>query len=232
MKVIELNNLCKELQEPLLTNLDFDFWTEYIEHHEVLDNWFVRKYKSMHYFCENDFLSKTDEVSDWLFTVGSLLFANQKKYHEWYRVQLIQDNDLSMTTNYDMHEETTHSGDITGATTSGQRTDVNQNSQGKQISENINKSTAFNTSNERVKLSDKTEVGGKNEINQFTQGEQMVTQHNTDTTTDTSYRYGNLGVMTGADILMSFKKALDSGVFSFYDRVFEDIAKELLIWGD
>lgn len=234
MTVQELNNLCKEqeIDTPLLSNANFDFWEVYISNHDKLDNLFVKKFKSMHYFNESDFTSKTEELTDWLYTIESFLFANEKKYHEWYRVQLIEDADLSMTTNYDMTRTSTTSGINTGATTNGARNDVTNINIGSQNFSNLNKTTAFNSATEKTKSSDASAQGTRNDVTNYTVGQQTLTNVDSNNTTTTSHDVGNLGVQTGADILMTFKKALDSGVFSFYDRVFNDIAKEFLIWGD
>lgn len=234
MKVIELNNLCKaqEVDTPLLSNANFDWWEEYITNHDLLDNWFVRMYKNMHYFAENDFTSKEEELTDWLYTVESLLFTNQKKYHELYRIQGIEDDKLSMTENYDMHRSTDSTNENASSNTTGQRSDFSNTLIGEQNFANQNRSTAFNTVGEKVKTSDTSSNGTRNDTNTFTQGQQTNTGVSRDTLHTESHDYGNLGVQTGADILMGYHKAIKQEVFAFYQIVFKDICKELLIWGE
>lgn len=234
MKVIELNKLCKEqeVDTPLLTKAAFEWWEEYIANHDLLDNWFVRLYKNMHYFAEDDFTTKEEELTDWLYTVESLLFTNQKKYHELWRIQGIEDDKLSMTENYDMHRSTDSTNENANSNTTGQRNDFSNTLIGSQNFTNQNKSTAFNTVGEKVKTSDASSNGTRNDTNAFTQGQQTNTGASRDTLHTESYDHGNLGVQTGASILMDYHKAIRQDVFAFYQIVFKDICKELLIWGD
>lgn len=232
MTVTELNKLCKEqeVDTPLLSSGAFDFWAQYVLNHDILDNLFVKMYKNMHYFAESDFTSKEEELTDWLYTVESLLYANSKKYHELWRIQGIDDSKLSMTENYDMHYETDSTNENANSTTTGQRDDFSNSWIGSQNFANQNKSTAFNSAGEKVKTSDTSSNGTRNDTNAFTQGQQTNTGVSRDTIHTTSHNYGNLGIQTGADILMGYHKAIDRGVFAFYQKVFEDIVKEFLVW--
>lgn len=234
MKVIELNNLCKEqeVDTPLLSKAAFDFWEEYIVNHDLLDNWFVRKFKNMHYFCENDFTNKTEELEDWLYTIESLLFTNSKKYHELYRIQLLEDSKLSMTENYDMLRTSTTNGNNNGAVTSGQRNDFTNNLFGSQDSTTQNESTAMNSTGLHATDKSINKTGTRNDTSTFTQGQQTTTNSSENSSTTTSHDIGNLGVQTGADILKSYHDAIKKDVFDFYNIVFDDICKALLIWGD
>lgn len=234
MTVQELNKLCKEQETdtPLLSSYDGDFWSTYIANHDDLDHLFVKKYKSMHYFCEEDFTTSSEELTDWLQSIESFLYANDKKYHEMWRIQLLEDSKLSMTENYDMTRTSSTSANGSGSVTSGQRNDYTNNLYGSQESSSQEESTAFNSTglHANAKTIDKT--GTKNDTSTFTQGQQTTTNASQNSETVTSHDVGNLGVQTGADILMSYHKALNSGAFDFYNIVFADICKEFLKWGD
>lgn len=147
------------------------------------------------------------------------------------------------------------------ASISGQRTDIDNLQVGNQKQSDVNKVTAFNSNNENTNTTNANEIGSRNDVREFTEGQQTTTlqsQNNfnkgaeTDTSTNTSTfskgaetdnsngsesenyvltRKGNIGVQTGADILMGFDKAMP--VFDFYSKIFAEICENfLLIGGD
>lgn len=232
MTVTELNKLCKEqeVDTPLLSSGAFDFWAEYVLNHDILDNLFVKMYKNMHYFAEGDFTSKEDELADWLYTVESLLYANSKKYHELWRIQGIEDDKLSMTDNYNMTRSTTSNRQTSGAITSGQRSDYTDDRIGNQDNTTQEESSAMNSAGYHQTGKTINKSGTRNDTSLFTKGQETDTSVSQNTETITSHDVGNLGIQTGADVLKSYDDAINKNVFAFYQKVFNDICKEFLIW--
>lgn len=236
LTVKQMYTITSEQEVPLLcygTGDTFDWWEDYKDNFSIFDKLFMRKYRSMCYAFGDEFADdeQDDEMEDWLESVTAFLTANDKKYHELYRIQLLEDSKLSMTENYDMTRTSTVSGTDIGTTSDGQRTDVTYNEIGQQKFTNVNKSTAFNSVSENTRASDTSENGTREDVVQYTKGREDVTHNNATSQTISSHDIGNLGVQTGADILMSYHKAISSGAFTFYEKVFTDIASEFLIWG-
>lgn len=209
-----------------------DFWQEYVSNYTLLDRVFAQTYKSMHYFMEDEFLDEDELLDDFMQSVINLIFMNSKKYHELWRIQLLEDAKLSLTENYDMNRSSTRSLTDQGTTSDGQRTDVTDTVIGKQNFKTVNNQGGFNTANENYNSSDVSENGSRTDANQFTKGREDVTHNNAVNETITSHDVGNLGVQTGADILKSYHDGISKGIFEFYQIVFRDICKELLVWGD
>lgn len=199
-----------------------DFWKEYRLNSDVFDRQFARTFANFEYFnpLSNSILT------EWLIDVNSFLMKNQKRYSEMWRIQVIEDNDLPLTYNYDLHE--TYSGNTTnqGANTTGQRTDVNNTQIGSQNFGNVNKSTAFNSSAENTTDTSTNSTGSRNDVSQFTKGKETDTTQSQGTTSYTKTAKGNIGVQTGADILMKFNESMP--VFDFYNKIFAEMCAELL----
>lgn len=231
------NRCCKEQETPfkLLWNTQAsvpDFWEEYTNNNTILDRLFAQTYKTMHYFMEDDFTDDDELCEDFMQSVINLIFINSKKYHELWRIQLLEDGKLSLTENYDMTRTSTTNRRDTGATSDGQRTDINTDIIGKQKFKTVNNQGGFNTANENYNSSDITENGSREDVRQFTKGQENITHNNSINESVTSHDVGNLGVQTGADILKSYHDGISKGIFEFYQIVFRDICKELLVWGD
>lgn len=127
-----------------------DFWQEYVSNYTLLDRVFAQTYKSMHYFMEDEFIDDDELLDDFMQSVINLIFMNSKKYHELWRIQLLEDAKLSLTENYDMNRSTTRSLTDQGTTSDGQRTDVTDTVIGKQNFKTVNNQGGFNTANETI----------------------------------------------------------------------------------
>ncbi|MCQ2608954.1 MAG: hypothetical protein MJ197_09760 [Bacteroidales bacterium] len=232
MTVWEMYQKTKQAQTPLLSNFTGDFWVEYLTNYTIIDRIFATRYKTFKYFLDEDFTDDTTEVTDFIQSVYDLLFVNSKKYHEMWRIQEIDDADLSMTYNYDMTETNHATTNMQGANKDGQHTDVRDFTTGEQSFVGANKSTAMNSATEKLTDSNTNVNGSRNDIESTTFGEVSSTMQTSSTNEYTLTRKGNIGTETGADILKKFDSTFALGVFQFYDRVFDDISKHLLLVGD
>lgn len=237
LSVKDLYNLCQEQETPtnLLSNFTpsaDDFWSDYRTNYVYLDLYFKRLFSSMKYVFYDEDLTDEENLEQWLDDVRNILFTNSKKYWEMWRIQTIADNKLSMTDNYNMQETTTGTISNSSSETLGSRSDSASFTNGAQTNTEQNKVNAFNSSSSVNSADTSQTIGAKTDSSSNTIGSQSNSSSSTDTHNLTVNRVGNLGVQTGADVLKSYKNAIDNNVFDFYNTVFNEISKELLMWGD
>ena len=194
---------------PLLSNFNDTFWNDYIENYTELDRYFARRYCSFRYFAQEE--SDTIEVVTQNFTssVYEHLLVNKKRYEELYRAQSVNDNDYMLLDNYNVNETVTKEGSGNGSIVSGERTDTLSNT---------NKVSPFDSENF---------YNDTNSDNTSKKGSETDTTSNAYNETVTSNKKGNIGVHTGADMLGKHTNYWKN--FDFYNLVFSEIAKELLL---
>ena len=231
--MITMNDIYTNMatQTNLLSTYNSEFWTFYKTNHTYFDRYFVRKYKSFAFFDQDE----TDDIDtvkeNFIQAVYDHLLVNDKRYNELYRINVVPDDDTySITENYYMSESYSGTTRTDSANKSGQRTDINNLQVGSQRTEELNKVTPWNTGTEDTDNSSIIQNGTRNDINQLTQGEQNFTSQGQTSDGHTLLRHGAIGTMTVDDVL---KKHSDywSGLTAFYDFVFKEINKELLIIG-
>ena len=207
--VKEMYEVSKNAGTPLLSNFNDVFWNDYIEHYTELDRYFARRYRSFRYFPQEE--SDTIEVVTQNFTssVYEHLLVNKKRYEELYRVQSVNDNDYMLLDNYNVKTDITKEGTGNGSIVSGEREDKIFNT---------TKVSPFDSENF---YNDTTSDGSTRK------GSETDTTNNAYNETVTSTKKGNIGVQTGADMLGKHTDYWKN--FDFYNLVFSEIAKELLL---
>ena len=210
------------------TSTDLDFWDDvYPDAAATYDREFARRYADFKYF---DFL-EAEDISEarenFHKDVLSILTLNQKKYHEMYRIFILEDNDMPITYNYDMTE-----------TTGKQKTTFDKGQEQDTIGQRIDtigqitdthSVSPFNSSTPQVESSDVTSQ------HTDTIGSHTDTFGTRKDTTEsdewTLTRKGNIGTQTAADVAKSFVTFFDN-YFKFMLMIYEDICKQLLMIGD
>ena len=207
--VKEMYEVTKSAGTPLLSNFNDIFWNDYIEHYTELDRYFARRYRSFRYFAQEE--SDTIEVVTQNFTssVYEHLLVNKKRYEELYRVQSVNDSDYMLLDNYNVNTSITKEGSGNGSIVSGEREDKIFNT---------TKVSPFDSENF---YNDTTSDGSTRK------GSETDTTNNAYNETVTSTKKGNIGVQTGADMLGKHTDYWKN--FDFYNLVFSEIAKELLL---
>ena len=207
--VKEMYEVTKVAGTPLLSNFNDTFWNDYIEHYTELDRYFARRYRSFRYFAQEE--SDTVEVVAQNFTssVYEHLLINKKRYEELYRVQSVNDNDYMLLDNYNVNTSITKEGAGNGSIVSGEREDKIFNT---------TKVSPFDSENF---YNDTTSDGSTRK------GSETDTTNNAYNETVTSTKKGNIGVQTGADMLGKHTDYWKN--FDFYNLIFSEIAKELLL---
>ena len=236
-KIIDMYKYCIEndntpLFPPFEADPDNPEWYDFFantyfateDSYKAYDREFARRYKNFRYF---DFLeadNMSDTIENFWYDVVSILQLNQKKYQEMYRIFVLSDEDMPITYNYDMTEQTgkqkTTFDKGTQENTYGQRSDTIG-----QI-ENTHSVAPFNTTTPQTDSQDitaqRTDIIG---THTDTDGSRRDT---TESDAWTLTRRGNIGTQTAADVAGSFVKFFDNN-FKFVLMIFEDICKQLLL---
>lgn len=207
--VKEMYDVTKSAGTPLLSNFNDVFWTYYIDNYTELDRYFAKKYSSFRYFAQEE--SDTVEVVTQNFTssVYEHLLVNKKRYEELYRVQSVNDNEYMLLDNYNVNETVTKEGSGNGSIVSGEREDK------------IYNTTMVSPFDSENFYNDTTSDGSTRK------GSETDTTNNSYNETVTSNKKGNIGVQTGADMLGKHTNYWKN--FDFYNLIFSEIAKELLL---
>lgn len=227
-KVIDLYKAIGTGESLLPTGTGFDFWEEtYEANTAVYDREFARRFTSFEYFdfMEADTIAEARE--NFHADVLSILTFNMKRYEEMYRVFLVSDEDDPITYNYDMTETTgaQHTESVKGEqqNTTGQQ----QNTVGQYT----------DTTSTNVADASTLKVASQDQTSEHTDtlGQRVDTDGERTDTYDsdewTLTRKGNIGVQTAADILRLHTQYWTE-TYKFFNLIFDDIAKQLLMVGD
>lgn len=209
----------------LLSGYAADFWEEYRNNYQRYDNLFCRYFRSWFYFLQEHDEDIEDITNNFIIDVYSHLMLNDKKYSELYRIHVVDDGKYSLLDNYDMTEEmdrdtTSNNSNTYGARTDGDTIGAQSNTQTRRVAP-FDSSTFNNESEVSESLGARSDG--------HTKGQQQDTLNNTGTEDYTLHRYGNIGVATATDMM---GKARDFWtIWEFYEMIFRDIARELLMIG-
>lgn len=230
MKTVkQMHKYAKDNNKPLLSSYPAAFWEEYRDNTRRYDSLFERLYKTFVYYDQDDDATIEEVYDDFVYQVYNHLLVNDKKYSELFRINVIDDTNYSLTNNYDMTEIMARNTDNQSATTTGQRTDINDSRIGSQNIGTVNKVTGYNSNNENTSTSGTSSNGTREDITQFTKGQETDTSRELGNEQYTLTRKGNIGVMTATDMLDKHNKFWS--IWDFYSMIFGDICKELLKLG-
>lgn len=215
----------------LLSNYSADFWEVYKNNNTHYDNMFARLFKSFVYYDQEDDEDVETVTNNFIKCVYDYLLLNDKRLSELWRVNVVPDDEnYNILENYFREDIYTANNQTQGASTSGQRTDINNINVGAQTSENVDKVVAHNTSAENTANSSKSATSSRNDINQFTQGQQNNTSRTTENNSYTLKSHGAIGTMTADQVIFDHWKKW-SEVDAFYEFVFNEICTKFLLLG-
>lgn len=121
-----VNDMYKEASSKnvmLLSNYPATFWAEYIANYNRYDKLFRRMFKSFIYFMQEEDETITEITNNFTEDVYNHLLVNSKKYEELYRIHVIDDNNYSLTENYDISETMSKTGSSSTDNVYGARSD-------------------------------------------------------------------------------------------------------------
>lgn len=263
MKWVTLNDMykiCKAENIPLLSNgLDSvgDYWNDYLENFVHYDKLIARRYKSFRYFSQepvNKFSELTQEhiaevTDDWLSDCAMWLLANDKKYSELYRINILSSEDYSIIDNYNITETMERETSKNDTDVYGSRVDTTEDSLGARedsVSDTIGaredvstgtiagfNSSDFSDANQNQLNTGEQEnsrtlnTGEQENSKTFTKGYQSDSHVGSGTDEYTLTRTGNIGVKTVPQILAENKLFWEK--WDFYMTIFRDINREFLL---
>lgn len=106
-------------------NEGFHFWDEYRSKHRRYDKLFNRMFNSFKYFMQKPDQTIAEITEDFTDEVYNHLMINAKKYEELYRVNVINDENYSITDNYNITETLEKETTKEDTDVYGERDDVN-----------------------------------------------------------------------------------------------------------
>ena len=209
----------------LLSNYNSDWWKDYRDNYQRYDKIFLRFYRTWWYFQQENDQAISEITTDFTTEVYNHLMLNERKYAELYRIHVLPDEDYSLTNNYDMHEVMDKDTTSSGSDTFGSRSD--SDSYGLQTVATERTISSYNDNTYQPDNNESSTLGSHQDSH--TKGAQSDSHSGSGTEDYTLHRYGNIGVMTVTDML---KKHEDFWtVWEFYEMIFRDIARELLMIG-
>ena len=233
----------------LLSEYEADFWMEYKNNHVRYDRLFYRMFASFRYFLQDDTQSIEVITDNFIDDVYVHLMCNSKKYSELYRINVVNPESYSITDNYSVVENMTrnkasNNTDVLGARTDtsdeniGSRTDSTNTNIGSQNVEEVMTKAGFNsngfendtknnTSQTARTDSSTTNTGKQDNMTTYDKGEQTDTHNNTENENYELTKKGNIGVQTSSEVMMKHKDFWS--VWEFYEMIFKEISKELLM---
>lgn len=102
-RVKEIYDYCKENDIPMLSTYNADFWKVYVNNYNYFDKLFCNSYKNFMAFSNEEGTVAVNTI-DWIFDIAAWLRANDKRYSELWRMQIISDTDYSMLDPYNVTE--------------------------------------------------------------------------------------------------------------------------------
>lgn len=210
----DIYNQNKTDDKMMLSPYPADFWKPYRDNHNYFDRRFKVLYKSFFPYDQEESEGRESVSDDFRFDVYAHLMANDKRYSELFRVNVIPDNEAySLTNNVDYTEEYSEESHLDRTFNKGAQTDggtsftaygqqiVDEDKSktvGQQINdEDISRSYAQHVTTDERSISAFNESGySPAEKNQRTDGAHIDTEDNTYTlgshtdTEDNSVTYG------------------------------------------
>lgn len=223
--VKDMYKYSSENTQKLLSDFNADFWAAYKTNYATYDKLFCRLYRSWFYFLQEHDETIAQITTNFTADVYAHLLLNEKKYSELYRINVIDDTKYSLLDNYDMTESMDRDTTSNNTNTYGQRTD--QDNIGLQTYNEEKTVAAYNESSYQPDNNTTGSTGARQDSH--IKGSQSDTLNNTGTEDYTLHRYGNIGVATATDMMDKARKFWT--VWEFYEMIFRDIARELLMIG-
>ena len=225
--VKNMYTLTKERNVPLLSNYSSAFWQEYVANFSEFDNLFKTLYKTFCYFDQEEDENILEVTNNFIEIVKNWLLANDKRYNELWRVNVVNDSKYGILDDVDMTENYQGLNTMASATKEGARTDVRDFTEGGQNYENQNRISAFNTNDYASKNSVKNATGTRNDVTEYTKGEMDSTYARNTGDQHLLTRTGNNGVRTKTEIMEKHSNYWKR--YNFYMFVFSEIQEQFLI---
>lgn len=202
------------------------FWSEYNLHSDMYDSLFCRMFKTWRYF--NQDIDGTnaiaDVTNDFISAVNAHLAINDKKYTMLYRVHTETDN-MNIMNDIVLSETNEGSKYVDAQITSGAREDGTSRTSGARSDTDTERVMAFNSSQFVDNSQNTLSKGEQTDSATFNKGTQTDMQDIDETN---SYQKNVLGNRKNqSDNINKYSKTWKN--YSFYEYIFLEIAKDLLL---
>lgn len=233
-RVNELYKYAVDNEKMFLTqNFNAEFWNEYQNEHERFDRYFKTLYSSFKYilgvdtFAELHDTTIAEQFTRFQTDVENFLTANEKRYLELWRVNVVPDADYSITNNYDMTETMSRKTSNKVDRNADEYTDTVTDTMGSQDITDTNTVAPFDSETYNAHTQDKTTREQYIDTHMLDNGAQHTNETGNGTEDYDLTRKGNIGVMTQTEVMRQHNEFWK--VFDFYKMVFNDIADYMLL---
>lgn len=207
----------------------WDFLQFYAYEHVVLDRLFVQKYKNFYYYDQTGNEDAEEVYDRFTDATSSFFMANEMKYGQLYWLELYGNNSLNTMDNifrdFTISEQKQGERVLDREYGSGQRQDSTDNTYDPYTDTTTEQVMAYNSSTFSDSARTSLSKGLESTSSVFTKGAQTDTEDASETEEHTIQTSGSKGNMY--DNMQKFITAWDA--YSFYGKMFEDIAKEFLL---
>lgn len=217
--------------KPMLCNThDVDYWNEYINNTALYDSRFDKLYKGFIYYWDVD-MSTLDIISEsFIDSVNEHLSINDKIYSELYKIHVLADDAYSIIDNYNLKETEDITGKENGIENNDKYTDDHNMTRGAEKTNTVSKNSPYDNENFYNDTSLNVNTDSRADTVRDIYGAQKKTNTKENTNKRVLERVGNIGIKSTPEIIMEHKKLWTTQ--AFYDYIFANIAKELLLVGD
>lgn len=202
-----------------------DFWQPYVTDYETYDKIFRTMFKSYFYFDQEGDETVEEIFNRFTEAVEGFLTLNDKKYTEMFRIELLSVDSDSVLSDYIITETKEGDREVERWYVSGARQDTSENTSGARTDTTTDQIMAFNSSqfaDQAKSTYAKGEEEDSSEYNKGSQTDQEEVSESNDHTITTSGTKGN-----PYENMTKYLEAWDG--YSFYTKVFKDIAANLLL---
>lgn len=226
--VKEMYNYAKDNNMKLLSEYEGNFWSDYLENSEKYDRAFARIYKSYRYYDQEPFntLADVGEVTqNFIDAVNDFLLLNDKRFSELYRIKVLNDEDISLLSDYNTTETMDRTKVYDGDYVYGSRVDSTSDTIGARSDDVVNQkegfnSSAFNDNNKRI-----NNTGSQSNSGSSTKGQQTDTDDHTEDDDYTLTKTGSIG--NPYENVKKFQAVWTNYQFMMY--IFREICSDLLL---
>lgn len=253
----DIQDYTKEHNVKMLSEYGADWWKGYRDNYQYFDRLFMKRFSSWFPFDQEYSEGIASIQQDFTFDVYAHLMANDKRYSELWRVNVIPDNDAySLTNNVDYTEsyEEDNGRNVTynkgsqvnsdeGFTAYGEKTDTEDLSKtyGLHESDITNSTSAYNQTEftpvdkteesdaEHTDTEDNSRTYGSHRDDRTNIHHEGAREDSTGETGSKDYTLHKVGNMGVQTVDDMIKKHIENWtMFNFYELVFDEIARDLL----
>lgn len=202
-----------------------DFWFAYVANYSKYDFYFRTMYRDFFYFDQDGTQSVVEVFGAFQDIIDVFLEINDKKYSEMYRIELLSIDSNSILSDYKIVETKEATRDVDREYVSGEREDTNEEESGARTDVETNQVMAYNSTEFVDSTKTTGNKGAQTDGAEYHKGEQTDNETVNEESGHTITTSGTKG--NPYENMTKYMEAWDG--YSFYTKLFKDIAKEFLL---